>query len=300
MSLWIFAALAAASFQTVRFMIQKTLASATLSAAGATFARFLYSAPLVAVLLAVYIVSTGQTLPSLSAQFWIYGAMGGAAQILATVCAVMLFKHRNFAVGTTFTKTEVILTVVVGFILLGDTVSFAGILCILSGLIGVLMLSDVPGGVGSVWQRLWSPTAGLGVASGALFSISAVSYRGASLELVASDPLLRAGVTLSAVTAMQMVAMAVWLRLRDAGEIGRVCAAWRTAGFVGLFSMAGSFFWFTAFTLQNAAYVKAVGQIEVIFSLIASILFFKEKVSRRELAGISLLGGSILALVLLA
>ena len=43
--LWILVTLAAAVFQTVRFMLQKFLATATLSAAGATFSRFLYSWP---------------------------------------------------------------------------------------------------------------------------------------------------------------------------------------------------------------------------------------------------------------
>ena len=62
--------------------------------------------------------------------------------------------------------------------------------------------------------------------------------------------------------------------------------------------MAGSFCWFTAFTLQNAAYVNALGQVELILSLFASVLVFRERVSRRELAGICVLGASILGLIL--
>jgi len=62
--------------------------------------------------------------------------------------------------------------------------------------------------------------------------------------------------------------------------------------------MGGSFCWFLAFTLQNAAYVKALGQVELILSLLASVLFFREKISAREMLGIGLLGVSILALVL--
>jgi drug/metabolite transporter (DMT)-like permease len=62
--------------------------------------------------------------------------------------------------------------------------------------------------------------------------------------------------------------------------------------------MAGSLSWFIAFTLQTAAYVQALGQVELLFSLMASVLFFKESVSRRELGGIGFLGLSILVLVL--
>ena len=86
--------------------------------------------------------------------------------------------------------------------------------------------------------------------------------------------------------------------MRDRAEIVAVLAAWRVAALVGLTSMIGSFLWFTAFTLQNAAYVKAVGQIELVLSVLASVLFFHEKISARELGGIALLLVSILVLVL--
>ena len=298
MSLWIFASLAAATFQTVRFMLQKVLATARLSAGGATFARFFYSAPVITAILIGYLAATGRALPSLPPAFWAYGMAGGAAQVIATICVVKLFKQRNFAVGVTFAKTEVMLTVLVGLVLLGEGVSPAGFLCIFVGLIGVLLLSDTADLSGPAWRRLVNPAAGLGLASGFLFSISAVAYRGASLQVEVAEPLLRAGVTLSAVTMMQMVGMAIWLRWRDPDEISRVWAARRTAGFIGLFSMAGSFGWFTAFTLQNAAYVKALGQVELILSLLASVLFFREKVSWRELIGMAVLAVSIVALVL--
>lgn len=299
MSLWILATLAAATFQTVRFMLQKTLAGGALSAGGATFSRFLYSAPLVAVLLGFYLGITGTPLPNTPWQFWAFGALGGTAQILATIFVVRLFKARNFAVGITFKKTEVIQTVFLGIFLLGEGVSWSGFLCILIGLIGVLLLSDPPGGEGPIWKRMVNKAAGLGLASGFFFGISGVSYRGASLALELDQPLLRAGVTLAAVTMMQLIAMTVWLRWREPGEITRVWAARRTASFVGLTSMAGSFSWFTAFTLQNAAYVHALGQVELILSLVASVLFFREKITLRELLGITVLSVSILGLILL-
>jgi len=47
MEAWIILSVAAAAFQTLRFMLQKQLSIGTLSAGGATFARFAYSAPLV-------------------------------------------------------------------------------------------------------------------------------------------------------------------------------------------------------------------------------------------------------------
>jgi drug/metabolite transporter (DMT)-like permease len=138
----------------------------------------------------------------------------------------------------------------------------------------------------------------LGIASGILFAFSAVSYRGASLTLADDDPLLRAGVTLMAVVMMQTVIMAVWLYFREQGEIARVWRARRVAIWIGLTSMGGSLCWFIAFTLQNAAYVKAMGQVELILSIMASTLFFREKITAREALGMAVLIASILLLIL--
>jgi len=297
MDLWIALSIAAAAFQTVRFMLQKQLSQVRLTAAGATFARFVYSAPVLCAGLVVWSLFRGGVVVP-EAAFWAYGALGGAAQIVATVCTVLLFKRRNFAVGVTFIKVEVLMTALVGIVILGDRVSGPALGAILVGVVGVLILSG-SAMTGVFWQRLISPSAALGLAAGALFGVSAVSYRGATLLVAADDPFLRALVTLAAVTVMQSLAMAVWLRAREGGEIGRVFGAWRSAGWIGLSSMAGSFCWFTAFTLQNAAYVKAVGQVELIFALLGSVLFFREKISAREWLGMALLSASILALVLL-
>ena len=299
MESWIIISVAAAAFQTLRFMLQKHLSMGALSTGGATFARFAYSMPVVVTLVGVYLVLTGAALPEFSGRFWVYALSGGLSQILATWFVVALFRQRNFAVGITFKKTEVIQTALVGFVVLGDRVSLPALLAITLGLVGVLVLSDNPSGKGNWAQRLLNPAAGLGLASGALFALSAVAYRGATLEIASADPLLRAGVTLVVVTTSQAVGMGLWLIWREGGEVRRVMAAWRTAMWMGITGMAGSLCWFTAFTLQSAAYVFAVGQIEVIFSLLASVMFFRERIAAREMLGIGLLSASIVLLVLL-
>ena len=298
MSLWIPLTIAAATFQTVRFMLQKTLSSVKLSAAGATFARFAYSMPLALLGLFVALQLSGFQIPTMTARFWVFAVIGGTSQILATICVVLLFKQRNFAVGITFKKTEVIQTAIVGFLVLGDRVSTGAIGAILIGLIAVLLLSKTPGRSGAWWHHLTKKASRLGLGSGVLFAISSVAYRGASLELGEVDAWFRALVTLAVVVTVQFLSMGIWLLWRDRAELRAVWETRRTGVFVGLTSLSGSFCWFFAFSLQNAAYVKALGQVELIFSLLASILFFRESITRREIAGISLLGLSILALVL--
>lgn len=297
MELWIPVTVAAATFQTLRFMLQKTLSATRLSAAGATFARFVYSAPVILAILAIWLKLTGTELPAVTPLFWAYAAVGGLTQILATVLVVLLFKQRNFAVGITFKKTEVMQTALVGAIVLGEGISLGGFLAILVGLAAVLVLSKTPDVAGPWWRALVTPASLTGLASGALFAVSGVTYRGASLQLDAEAP-LRAGVTLAAVVTMQTLAMTIWLLWRDPGQIRAVWVARCTAVWVGLTSLAGSFCWFLAFTLQNAAYVNALGQVEMVLSLLASVLFFRETIHRREMLGMALLGVSLLTLIL--
>ena len=298
MEAWIYIAVAAAAFQTLRFMLQKQLSMGTLSTGGATFARFFYSAPIIVTLALIYLFWRGAEFPAFSTWFWIYALSGGLAQILATWCVVALFKQRNFAVGITFKKTEVLQTALVGLVVLGDKISTAGFLAILIGMLGVLVLSETPEAEDESWaKRVLNKGAGLGLLSGVFFAVSAVGYRGATLEIVSDDPLLRSSVSLAVVTLCQTFGMILWLTWREKGEITRVAAAWRTAVWMGVTGMAGSLCWFTAFTLQNAAYVFAVGQVEVIFSLAASALFFREKIARKEMIGIALITASIVYLV---
>lgn len=299
MEIWIPITIGAAVAQTFRFMLQKRLKGMALSTAGATFARFIYSSPLVAVIAITYATTTGQGLPELPAAFWPYALAGGTSQILATMCVVALFSHRNFAVGITFKKTEVLLSAFFGFLILGDTFTTLTIVAMLIGLAGVLLLSDAPGGVGPWHRRIFSRATALGLGAGMLFGISGNGYRGASLSLGEGDVFYRAIVTLAIVIAFQTVAMALWLAWHERGEIGRVVASWRVAGLVGITSMIGSICWFTAFTLQNAAYVNAVGQIELLFSLIIGAFVFGEKIGKREWQGLLLLTCSIVMLVLL-
>ncbi len=292
MSGWIAATLIAAVAQTGRFLVQRHLKRTALSTGGATFSRFLFSAPLIVAILLLWGAAGGAPLPRPTAAFWRFVLTGGVAQILATACVITLFGLRNFAVGISFKKTETILTAVLGLLLLGDPVSGGGAVAIGIGAVAVLILSGRPGGG---WE---GRAVALGLGSGALFAVSAVCYRGAALSLGDAPVLLRAGVTLAAATSAQTLILGTWLVWREPGQIGAVVAAWRVAALAGALSMVGSFGWFTAFALQNAAYVKALGQVEVILSILATTLLLGERITGRELAGIALLSVSILALIL--
>ncbi|MBE9475984.1 MAG: DMT family transporter [Proteobacteria bacterium] len=298
MSLWIPITIFAAFAQNLRFMLQKHLKATQLTTGGATFARFLFAAPL-AVLLVVALSRLGWEVPQGSNRTWGFVIIGGTAQIIATMLVVALFAERNFAVGITLKKTEAMLTAVVGFIVLGEGLSLWAGFAILVGIIGVILLSDPPEKTGGSWyKRIFNRASAYGIGSGAVFAVSATCYRGASLSLNTGDFIIRAAFTLACVTTFQTIAMSLWLWWREPGEISRVLKSWRVTMLVGLTGVLGSLGWFMAFTLQNAAYVKALGQIELVFTFAASYLIFKERSTGREVFGIGLVIASILLLVL--
>ena len=56
---WILITIGAAAAQSLRFMLQKRLTGMALSTAGATFARFIYSSPLIAIIAILAITFAG-------------------------------------------------------------------------------------------------------------------------------------------------------------------------------------------------------------------------------------------------
>lgn len=295
MELWIPITIAAAFMQNLRFMLQKHL-KGQLSTFGATYARFVWAAPLALVLVAVLQSGRGEPLPETSYGFFVFGAIGGITQILATALLVSLFGMRNFAVGVTFSKTETIQAALFGIVILSEGIGGWGLVAIVISLLGVVLISVNPKDL-SV-KGIFSLPMLIGLGSGALFGISAVSYRAASLSLGSGEFLIRAALTLALVTVLQTILMTIYLALRESGEIFRVFKAWKITLWVGVTGMLGSLGWFAAMTLQNAAYVRALGQIELVFTFAASYLFFKERSTSREVAGIVLVVVGILLLLI--
>ena len=84
---------------------------------------------------------------------------------------------------------------------------------------------------------------------------------------------MQAGFTLAAVTVFQTVLMSAYLVLREPGELLQVLRAWQVAAIVGSPGWAPRPVGFTAMTVQNAAYVRTLGQIELVFTFIVSMLF---------------------------
>ena len=298
--LWVPITIAAAFFQNVRSALQKHL-KGRMGTSGATMTRFIYAIPFAALYAYSLHAFGGFDWPTPNERFLAYMMTGGLAQIGATALLVYLFSFQNFAVGTTFSKTETVQAAIFGLVVLGDPLGLGASIAIFISLIGVVFLSVAREKTMTLRTILTSWTgkpALIGLASGACFGISAVSYRAASLSLGGDGFLMQAAFTLACVTVFQTVVMTIYLIIRDPDELFRVIKSWRVSMWVGLSGMVASAGWFTAMTIQNAAYVRALGQVELLFTFAVSLIFFKERTNAKEIIGILLVCSGILILLL--
>lgn len=295
METWVLLAVGAAFLQNLRFALQKRLAGA-LGSAGGAGARFVFAAPLASAALLGLCLARDAAPPAPNLVFLGFCIGGGLAQMAATRLIVGLFAQRNFAAAMAYTKTETLQTALFGALLLGDALPLPAWGAIGLGIVGVVLISSPPEGIlaGALLDR----GALIGIASGGLFGLSAVAYRGATLSLPEGDAAMRAITALAVVTLLQAILTLGQLELGRRGDVARLIRAWRPGIVVGVTGVGASLGWFCAFALRDAASVRMVGQVEVAFTLAASILMFGERPGRRELAGVLLVSAAIVALVL--
>ncbi len=296
--LWIPITLAAAAFQTARNALQRSL-TGPLTQLGATYTRFLFGFPF-ALLYAVGVTSLSDSpLPAPKLAFFAWAALGGVAQIFGTAFLLRLFTLRNFATAVAFSKSEILQIALVGILVLGDGVSKLSGVAIGVATLGLLLLSRETGGL--VWRELAADltgrAAGLGLAVGGSFAIAAVSFRAASLSLEHPSFVVSAAATLVVATLIQTLLMTVYLQLREPGQVGAVVRIWRRSLLPGLTGAAASACWFSAMTIEIAAYVRMLGLVEVLFGYGVAVLGFRERPSPRENAGTALLVVAIAGLL---
>ena len=299
-SLWVACTVAAAAGQTLRNAMQHSLIG-TVGTVGATHVRFLYGLPFACVFLVV-VASTGAIrAPQMDLAFWAWLVLGALSQVLATAMMLVLMQQRSFVVSTAYIKTEPVQIALYGFVFLGDRLSLQAIAGVLVATAGVVLMSwkPLPADVAPAARArsaMWR-AALLGIATGSMFSISVVGYRGAVLAL-GDDPFYgRATLALVLALALQTVLLSLYLRLREPGRLTSLVRAWRPSLLAGFLGASASQCWFLAFSLQTAAAVRTVGLIEVVFAALISRRVFAQRSGRREWAGIAMVVSGVALLL---
>jgi drug/metabolite transporter (DMT)-like permease len=288
MSGWILATLAAALLQTIRTALQQRLRGRlTTNAAG--FVRYAFGAPFSLAAVAV-IALGGNHLPALTTGFLWRVAIAGLAQILGTFALITAFAKRDFAIGTVYSKTEAIQVALISGVVLGEglhRLAWVGMAVLMGGVAVLASKGD--------WSKLKtllsskSDTAmWAGIGAGAGFAVAATFIRAASRQLGSTQPIVRALLTLAVMNTMQVIMNGAWMLAKRPEEFRAVGREWKSSALIGFLSVTGSAGWTIGMTLHNAAVVRAVGQVDVVFAFIVGTLIFREKRRASEFAGTAL------------
>ncbi|MCB1548330.1 MAG: DMT family transporter [Hyphomicrobiaceae bacterium] len=303
--IWIPVSIFAALMQAVRTAAQKDL-NQRMSTMGTTYVRSIFGLPVMITYLVAVLLLVGGGAPRFRTDYLLYCFGGALAQVLATALLIYMFRLKNFAVGTMLTKTDIVMTALIGTFVFSETITPKGWIALVIVVLGVLMLSagriglaklSSPGS--SLLSSLVSWPTQVALACALLFTFSYLLLREATLTLGDQSYLWRGAWTVVVATGMQVIFLGIWLLWKEPTVFGQLWPNRRISSFIGFTSALGSIGWFSAFALQNASYVRAVGQVEVVFTLLISWLYFRERVSPLELAGIVVTVAGILLFRLL-
>jgi drug/metabolite transporter (DMT)-like permease len=295
--MWIPITLAAATFQILRTSRQHEL-RAVLSTGAAGFVRFAYGAPLAVLVSLTAFVVLGRDVPSVPDRFWPIIAAAAVCQIVATVALLRSFKLRDFAIGTVYSKSEVLIVATLAAIGLGTPLEPVGWLGATLVTVGVAWLAS-NGSLATLIRKAGDPAALMGLLAGAGFAGAAIGIRAASRALTGAPSFDRAILTLTILLVVQTLLNIVWFMATDRREIGATARAWRPALWVGVFSLLGSIGWAWAFTLESAAKVRTLGQVELLIAFGVAHFAMGERHTRTDhLASATVLAGVVIVAVL--
>ena len=273
----------AAFMQAWRNAFQKQL-STTVDVYGVTLARFIFALPLALIYIScLYHFQPVTESVHFNLRFAIYVLIAALSQIAATALMVQLFKQKNYAIGVGLAKSEAVLAAIIAVVFLSDHLSLLGWFGVAVGGFAVFLMSK-----GRDFSDFSVQTLCIGIGSGLCFAITSLLVREASLELDNLPFIHRAAWVLLMVIGTQCFLLLMYLGIFRRATLW---AMWQRIGLtfrVSLCSFLASLGWFSAMSMQSVPIVKTLGQVEIIFSMLISAYFFKEKLARAEHLGIVL------------
>lgn len=279
---WILFTLLAAFMQSWRNAFQSQL-SAYCKTSGVTLARFLFASPIAALYLWLLYQMQPEALPEFNQQALTYIAVASVMQIAATALMVKLFKQRNFSIGAGLAKSEALVAGVLGTLFFGSSLSLLGWLGILLGTLAIFILSGV-----LKRGHFSAKTVVIGLTCGTCFALTSLYVREASMVLNVSFPHSAAWVLLS-VLVIQTILLSSYIAVKEPQVFSQLMAHPKLTLSISITSCIGSIGWFSAMALQYVAYVKTLGQVEVLFTILLSIFWLKEPAKKHEITGLLLI-----------
>ncbi len=279
---WIILTLSAVVLQTVRNALQSRL-SMSVSTSGVTLSRFVLAPPVALCYLIVLSLKSPGVEPDFSTRFVFVVLLAALFQISATSLMVILFKQKNFATGAGLAKSEALVAAVVGVVFFGSHLTAIGWTGIVIGGVAVFLISS-----GSRLKDVSFNTMLIGLGCGACFALSSLLVRQACF-LIGLNSELAAAWVLFLVLCVQTVALCGYVLIKKPYVFNQLLGVKQQVLVISLISCLGSVCWFTAMALQNVALVKTLGQVELLLTILLSRYWLKNKTTRNDILGLSLI-----------
>lgn len=282
---WVFFTLSAVVLQTFRNALQSKL-SANMSTSGVTLARFLFAPPIALIYLVLLYTFSHQAIPEFPLKFVLLVILASVMQISATSLMVILFKQKNFSVGAGLAKSEALVAAVLGTIFFGSQLSAFGWVGIVVGATAIFVLSG-----GGRKGQLSVKTVIIGLACGTCFALTSLFVRDASHLLNVPFPHSAAWVLLW-VLCIQTTLLVSYIAVKHKSTFVALKNNAKMTLATSIISCFGTICWFSAVSLHHVAYVKTLGQVEVLLTMVLATFWLKNKVQKHEVIGLLLIAAA--------
>ena len=270
--MWFFLSLLSALFQVLRNMSMKHLGH-TLDDTINVWGRFTFLIPF----MLVFALWNG--IPTVQPVFWLYCALFGISQTLATLSLSKGLQLSDISIVTALWKISLVVLVVFAYFTLGEIPSPLGFAGIVISVVGVYLLN-----VHKSHISFWAPIRELFVDGGLRYTVISALLYAPSLVLLRqaiaySDAYFS---NLVAYIAASLVVLPLVL-VRSRQHIAQIPRYWPSFLSMGLFAAMTSVCQSLAFQMTLTTYVEAVKQAEIIFALIIGAMVFKERARIRTI-----------------
>lgn len=293
--IWIPVVVMAAAAQTIRNTAQRSL-SGGLGTWPATLVRFLYGLPVALLCLGLlyWVPETSPIVPHFSGVYVGWIVFGAVFQVGATAALLLAMQAGNFAVSITFSKTEVLQLMLFSSVVLAEVPVMHHMVAAVVATLGVVLLAwPAPNKLAGTGRQALTRASLYGLICGACFALATLGFRAAAVNLEGVSPWVSAAWGVVFAQSLQTVVMSAWLAWHDPTGLMACFRSWRVSMLAGAMGAMASLLWFSAYAMQTAAAVRALGMVEVLFGYLVSRKLLHERLRLPEKWGIALVAGAI-------